>query len=185
MNNISRAFTCRHGLHRADSPFPRPPRFESLHPDRETLSRFYVYSRYILVKEERSSPSDKREDGLFSLLAFPSPPSFFPIWRSSLALFYRVTVSFASPLDVPGDLTNRLIRSSSPTPLFRATRDAVRRPSRSIYSARPGSDPIFPRYEIIPNTYNLDDGTGVSTICYLSQEAGIGPCTQQTAICVS
>lgn len=72
-----------------------------------------------------------------------------------------------------------------PTPLFRATRVAVRRPSRSIYSARPGPDPIFPRYEIIPNTYNLDDGTGVSTICYLSREAEIGPCTQQTAICVS
>lgn len=161
---------------------PRPTRFESLHPDRETLSRFYVNSRYILVKEERSSPSDKREDS-FSLLAHLF--SLFPHLAIEPALFYRVTVPFASPLDVPEDLTNRLIRSSSPTPLFRATRDAARRPSRSIYSARPGPDPIFPRYEIIPNTYNLDDGTGVSTICYLSQEAGIGPCTQQTAICVS
>lgn len=176
--------------YRANSLFPRPTCFdESLHPNRETLSRFYVYLWYILVKEKRSSPSDKREDGLFPFLArlspSPSPPPFPPIWRSCLALFYSVTVSFASPSDVPEDLTNRLIRSFFQTPLYRATRDAVRHPSRSIYSVRLGPDPIFLRYEIIPNTYNLEDGIGVSTICYLSQKAKIGPCAQQTTICVS
>lgn len=176
MNNISRAFTCRHGLHRADSPFLRPTR--SLHPDRETLSRFYVYSRYILVKEERSSPSDKK------MGSFPFSPFFPHLAIVSCSLLPCHCLLRFSP-GCPGGPYESFNSIFPPTPFFHATRDAVRRPSRSIYSARPGPDPIFPRYEIIPNTYNLDDGTGVSTICYLSREAGIGPCTQQTAICVS
>lgn len=132
MNNIFRAFTCRHGLHRADPPPPFsscPTRISLALPVR-IAKRFSVSTCIHVVssRRRRCSPDDK--NGLF-LSCRPIPPPPLGDRRFlCLVLLLRCPSFVSSTARLPRDLTNRLIRSSSQIPLFvhPARRDTTRCP---------------------------------------------------------
>lgn len=110
-------------------------------------------------RKRRCFSDDK--NGLFpSCHPIPPPGDLSVDFSVSFSLLVSRCPSFASSTAwLPGDLTNRLIRSSQILLFVHPARhDTTRCPSRSIYSApRPALDLIpFSPYEIIPNTYNLD-----------------------------
>lgn len=133
----------------------------------------------VSTRKRRCSPDDK--NGLFlSCRPTPSPrPAVdFSVSFSSFA---------SSTARLPGDLTNRLIRSSSQIPLFvhPARRDTTRCPSRSIYSR--------PTRFYFPPTTRLDrsrirtiwPGVYIYYLLSISRSWNRITRAQRAAICVS
>lgn len=120
---------------------------------------FTVYSR------ERGDVLPTIRTG-FSFLGISSPllsciPVIVGFVSRSPPPRHCLTLPFLSRLGCPGGPYESFNSIFLPGSVLRTSHDAVRRPSRSIYSfPRPALDPIPfpPRYKIIPNTYNLDGG---------------------------
>jgi len=180
MNNIFRAFTCRHRLPHADPPFLFPSTDLSPSPFR-SQNAFLSPHVFMVYPRERGDVLPTIRMG-FSFLASP----IRPVWRL-LSVDFSVSFSFfvsrcrffhRSAPRGSYESFNSIFPDSTLRTSHATWHDAL---SFEIHLFGSTLDPIpfSSYYKIIPNTYNLD--WCIPTICYLSQKVEISA----YVICVS